>query len=235
MWELWRMVLYPMLSLFGAIFLTCAVMCRTVTATYTLRVQPAFAPGVRLLVLLGRILWVILLASSFAAATRTTIDGKPSIPAHRARDSFIFAFLSLLNAWLAIATSIVESIFSRYAPGDLLFGRLQSRWVFGWYYEWYEWGEPHLKPRQRRPLKQAAASSLFWLVVFIIKCARAPSRPRSSVFRHRHQHARCHPAPEFCFDPRAHARAPTGTRWSTLSSPTSCVRCTHCTSSPLRW
>lgn len=35
----------------------------------------------------------------------------------------------------------------------------------------YEYGEAHLKPRQRRPLKQATSSSLFWLLVFCIKYA----------------------------------------------------------------
>ena len=41
--------------------------------------------------------------------------------------------------------------------------------LFGWYYAWCEPGWKRLIPRERRPLKDVAGSSMFWVVVLSLK------------------------------------------------------------------
>ncbi len=129
-----------------------------VTGVRTWRMHAAFSPLAKAVVCALRLLWLLLMMSSFGA-----------IHASRAARIF-FAAMVAAQFWSSVLTSVLEASFSRIAPTDwLLGGRVRADTLFGWWYDWWELGHSAWKPRERRPLFRLVNGSLFWVLTFTLK------------------------------------------------------------------
>ena len=95
-----------------------------------------------------------------------------------------FMMLMSIQAIYSVLRSVVEGVFAYIGPNDLLCGRLPSEAIFGWYYAWHEPPWKRFMPRDRRGVKGAAISSIFWLSVLFGKfCGAQTSQSHRALRR----------------------------------------------------
>lgn len=156
--EMHRLVVGPLLGFLRAISTVVTSSGMKIASIRTYRMHAAFSPTVKVLAVYMRLLWLVLLMSSFGSIGSST----------SARVAF--AALVAVQAWVSVFASIVEALFSRIAPTDrLLGGRVRADTLFGWYFDWWELGHSAWKPREHRPLKDMVNGSLFWVLTFTLK------------------------------------------------------------------
>lgn len=80
-----------------------------------------------------------------------------------------FVVLMAAYAWISFIKSSAGGIFAHVGPKDRLCCGLTAESLFGWYYAWNEPSWKRFMPRDRRGVKSAAISSIFWVSVLFIK------------------------------------------------------------------
>ena len=155
--EMHRLVIGPSLALARMVTSSAVASAMALTSVKTWRLHAAFAPRTRTLSAALRFGWLLLLSSAFGAIESS----------HAARTAF--ALFVALQAWASVLMSIGEALFSRVGPSDTICCGIRAETLFGWYFDWWEFGHSAWKPRERRPLKDMVNGSLFWVLTFALK------------------------------------------------------------------